>query len=604
MASRPDKKATKVCEITARLGDDRWRISGALDGLAVSKDGSKFIASSSDRVLAVFSSSSGNKLSEYRESARSLAALALVENKNLALWACHGQGVSVVDLTTNKLVRVIGQKDVRAVAISPDETTLVTGGDRTVHQYDLSSGKEKKKLSGHRSQVNHLCFLSTGDLVSAAGDGQIKVHSLQTGKAKLIGPPSKNYTTGFCTSPKSNRVIWAWFNTLYCWDVTLDTMLFEKNFNKQIFLLATDEDSQRVLLRTDNNLFLYHLEKKKTLWTKPVKQGSRFACFFHDSTRIVFSPHDSGAYAGCSFLEQCDAETGETLMASSGHQATITGLAFENNSTYVSSSGDSTIRRWVNHEQNAMIEFPEPIDSFSLHPVDSIAACATQWGKKVAIVDLKGGRFETIPQDRKCQQLAFSPDGSKLALGDGRNVDILQYPSKKELWRLEPHKYMVQCLAWSLDNLWLASGGQDGVVRVHDITSGKCVSASPEQQGNFVSHLAFSVDSKNVFYCHYHELLAWSVDDSSLVASTNLLGVISSIVVLNAENILVAHEAISSGAGGVTLVSWQKNKLTKQLSIQLQSDEQPTCLVVNSTCDRALVGTKNGIIYELSIDLP
>jgi WD40 repeat protein len=93
--------------------------------------------------------------------------------------------------------------------------------------------------------------------------------------------------------------------------------------------------------------------------------------------------------------------------------------------------------------------------------------------------------------------VAFSPDGRRLAMGAERNtVKIRDLQTGKEL-QLWGHKGEVYTLAFSPDaeGRWVASAGEDSVVRVWDSHTGKLVRNFRSHTG-LVSSLSFSPDGR------------------------------------------------------------------------------------------------------------
>src|SRR5690348_7653787 len=64
---------------------------------------------------------------------------------------------------------------VTALAFAPDARLLATGGtDRTVRLWDVASGREVRRLTGHKDAVCAVAFLAGGKtLVSGSTDGGI-----------------------------------------------------------------------------------------------------------------------------------------------------------------------------------------------------------------------------------------------------------------------------------------------------------------------------------------------------------------------------------------------------------------------------------------------
>src|SRR5262249_23565290 len=94
--------------------------------------------------------------------------------------------------------------------------------------------------------------------------------------------------------------------------------------------------------------------------------------------------------------------------------------------------------------------------------------------------------------------VAFSPDGRRLATGGERNtVKIRDAQTGQELQTLWGHKGEVYTLAFSPDDdgRWVASAGEDRVGKVWDSHTGKLVRNFRGHTG-LVSSLSFSSDRR------------------------------------------------------------------------------------------------------------
>src|SRR6185436_1751115 len=101
-------------------------------------------------------------------------------------------------------VNVEGLKaQVLALAFSPDGTRLALGlRDSTVRLHDATSGKLRRRLTGHLGEVFAVAWEPGGRLVSAAQDGAIRVWDIAQ------APPEARIPQGFqwcVVSPASDQ---------------------------------------------------------------------------------------------------------------------------------------------------------------------------------------------------------------------------------------------------------------------------------------------------------------------------------------------------------------------------------------------------------------
>src|SRR5690606_407620 len=92
--------------------------------------------------------------------------------------------------------------------------------------------------------------------------------------------------------------------------------------------------------------------------------------------------------------------------------------------------------------------------------------------------------------------LAYSPDGSLLALADSVQGGTIQLRSVTDQYRvigeLTGHTNWVLTLAFSPDGVRLASGGADSTIRVWDVAGGQALGAPQRDHRGWVRSLRFS----------------------------------------------------------------------------------------------------------------
>src|SRR5262249_4125784 len=140
-------------------------------------------------------------------------------------------------------------------------------------------------------------------------------------------------------------------------------------------------------------------------------------------------------------------------------------------------SGTEDLRLWDRHTGKLLVRraaLPGPI-CFS--PDGEWLACATFRAiHLLAPRTLKVVRvFAPHHQPHGCFALCCSPDGKWLALGSDHVVTLWDVKTGKTLPRPPGHVSVVCSLAFSPDGRRLASGGQDGVAHVWDLSSSRAL---------------------------------------------------------------------------------------------------------------------------------
>ena len=140
--------------------------------------------------IAVWQIPEGKKLSEYSISpldfgANSGTRLAVSQDGGIAAFVKPGGKVCVIDLATGKecwTAKAADDEYVLCLAFSPDGKMLATGAgfvESDIRLWDVASGKEIKRLEGHRACISSLVFWPDGKtLASASGDQTIRLWDL------------------------------------------------------------------------------------------------------------------------------------------------------------------------------------------------------------------------------------------------------------------------------------------------------------------------------------------------------------------------------------------------------------------------------------------
>jgi WD40 repeat protein len=114
-------------------------------------------------------------------------------------------------------------------------------------------------------------------------------------------------------------------------------------------------------------------------------------------------------------------------------------------------------------------------------------------GRPLSLRDQPGMTFAC--DDRLYVQLAFSPDGRRLAAVSGAEVKVWDASTCQEVHTLRGHERSVTRLAFSPVGQCLASASEDQTVRVWDMTTGEIIHTLRGHRG-VVSWVAFSPDGR------------------------------------------------------------------------------------------------------------
>ena len=141
----------------------------------------------------------------------------------------------------------------------------------------------------------------------------------------------------------------------------------------------------------------------------------------------------------------------------------------------------------------------------TLNPPPSEAQNSSQW-------HLPDGAIARLPGSANA--IAFSPDGSQLAVAEWQDIWIYDAHTRTELVRLTGHNYKVESIAYSTKSKTLASGGRDGV-RLWDTTTHNLIKILEHPKG--VNSVSFSPDGTLASGGGDGTVRLWNVTEGTLI---------------------------------------------------------------------------------------
>jgi WD40 repeat protein/serine/threonine protein kinase len=406
----------------AQTGQELLAFKGGPYSLAFSPDGKRLASASFDNTMKVWDAQTGQELLSLKGHIHFVSSVTFSRDGKRLASASRDNTVKVWDAQTGQeLLTLKGHTGgVWSVAFSPDGKRLASASyDGTVKIWDATASQEARTFSGHTAGVRSVAYSPDGKrLASAGNDGTVKVWDAQTGQEALTLKGHTDSIWSVAFSPDGKRLASGGQQAVKVWDAqTGQELLTLKGESK----LAFGPDGKRLASGAQ--------VRQVKVWD--TQTGQELLAFKGHTARVLtvaFSP-DGKRVASCSIdktVRVWDAQTGQELLTLKGHTAAVGSVAFSlDGKRLVSGGGDGSVKVWdaqTGHELHSLKGHTDQVGNVVFSPDGK--RLATKSAHTVKVWDAQTGE-ETLTLKGDGRGLAFSPDGHRLASGaeDG-NVKI------------------------------------------------------------------------------------------------------------------------------------------------------------------------------------
>nr|WP_274388378.1 BTAD domain-containing putative transcriptional regulator [Salsipaludibacter albus] len=199
---------------------------------------------------------------------------------------------------------------------------------------------------------------------------------------------------------------------------------------------------------------------------------------------VTEGPEESG------LVDLRDAETGESVLAFTGHDVDINDVGFSPDGSVLATTGDDgLVRLWDPETGDLQAEFQGeagPVWGVAFSPDGTRVASSWIAGDRIRVLDVSTGQptLEIPAVTRPLGDPAsFSPDGEQLAITNGSEVEVVEVATGDVVLRFQPNTEVAVAVAWSPDGQWIASSNQGVETRLTDAETGLDHVGIPRQTG-------------------------------------------------------------------------------------------------------------------------
>jgi WD40 repeat protein len=441
------------------------------------------------------------------------------DGKTLA--SCVSRGVGLWDVATRRRIAFLPGHGawVETMAFSPDGRTLASGsGDRTVKLWEVATHHERATLTGHRAPVLSVAFSpDSRTLVTGSIDGTLKLWDVATARERTTLRGHRGPVTSATFSADGRSVISGSSDrTIKLW--AIDTQ--QAGVAGPMILKNRDEVYDLAFSPDGRTLALASLGGLVRLWDVPRRRPTGDLRGPNLEKFVAFSPDGRALATGGdgATIQLWDLATRRVANILRGNTGSVFSAAFApDGRTLATASGDRTVKLWdlgTKQPRLTLRGHSEPVSAVAFSP-DGQTLASGSWDGTVRLWDVATGRTKVIfrGHTENVPTVAFSHDGRLLASGSLDNTVKLwgvgRQPSTPgvgaaaahatsgsvatPLATLKGHAAGVWRVAFSADDKTLASGSQDGTVKLWNVSSQQAVATLPGHAGP-VQGLAFSPD--------------------------------------------------------------------------------------------------------------
>ena len=403
---------------------------------------------------------------------------------------------------------------VNSLAFSPDGATLASGSaDKSVKVWDFQTGTNTATLSAHRDGVNSVAFSPDGGMLASCSDSAVELWDVGTTTNTATLPVHTGGVRSVAFSPDGESLACgSGAGTILLWDVATRSPVTLSRHVAWVQSVAFSPDGKRLASGSADGTV--------RLWDVATGSSSSLEGHTGEVASVSFSPDGATLASGSeNSVLLWDVGTGNTSSLEE-HTASVRSVAFSpDGRTLASGSEDKTVKLWdldTGKNTATLYDHFDVVSSVAFSPSGALLASGSE-DQTVRIWDPAGANLITLYWTSVPALSVAVSDDTTLAVGLN-NGFIKVWDAKRKGNGLRGSGGAVHSVAISPGGSILASGSEDGIVRLWDLT--KDSSAIFSGHSAPVRSVAFSPDGTALASgSHDGRVKLWDVPRKEIIAT-------------------------------------------------------------------------------------
>lgn len=555
------------------------------------QNGQSLITSGGDNTVRVWDVASGTQHSRLDRTGRS-SAVAVSHDGSLVLTGGDDRTAKLWHLTSGKMVQQLipgtaknplpmeDRADVTAVAFSSDNRSLIVGdtnGRAWLWKLDTAdnSWKEAAFLEGHGATITAAAFTASGDRVlTASGDKTVGQWDVATGKERReLALQHDDWVSSLAVSSDGVTALTACSDgTVQVWNINRPAVERRLQLGKtqtSDIDIAPNGKLAATFSAVDRTVRLWDLATGQEVFA-PGKNNTPFL----DSQRMggliwsgKFSPSsDYLVTIGGNDAQMWDVRTAKPNMSFSPHGAVASAAYSPDGKRVVTGSWDNSAKIWDIATGNSEVKLFGAHTGFvnsAVFSPDGAQVLTSSDDGSARLWDAKTGQVSDTSftgHEGRVRSAVFSPNGQQvLTVSNDKTARIWDARTAREIQVLKGHEWAVRCGVFSHDGQHVLTGSEDSTARIWDAATGKTIFTLLGHSAP-VTAVALSADGKRALTGSQDTTIKlWDAETGKEILT--LTGHQQEVTSVNFSPVKEKHEVVSASRDGTAIlwlaVNWQ-----------------------------------------------